>query len=432
MILATVIVATMHSMIASLKTPALKSMLGNGGWVLLSQMGTAFSAFILAWILANTLSQEAFGIYRYVISLATLFVIFSLQGLGAATTQTVARGNSGQLSYIARVRMRWALLSLMAMWAIAAFYFIKEDSDLAFVFAISGLFVPFYDVFFTHYFFLQGKKNFKSGALIQVVGRAFVVVVVGAVSLIYAEALYVTVAFIVATGLYQYLGHRYTNRVLYPKDKDLPVDPDLVSYGTRLSWLGAFSIIAAQIDKVIVGAFLGFQEVALYVIAMMLPMESHRLGRIFYQIFLPRFSTLSEGEGQKKLLMSVGLLTLCSGVIFVVYYFIAEYIFLILFPTYLEAVIYTQVAMLQVFTAPAIILRAYFVGQKNDHALKLVLVYVPIVRLGIMLVGIVLGGLWGLIYGVLMGGFLEYALSFLPFFKRSNENVSNKRDQSDQ
>ncbi len=386
-------------------------------WVTFGQLGTSLSAFVVLAVLANLVPKESLGEYRFVLAAVTIFGIATLPGLDTAIVQSTARGFSGQLSSLIRTKIIWGIGGLVLGVAVSAFYFFTGNEPRALALLAASVLVPFYGTYFIYFFFLQGKREFLWSSSFQIVSRLFFAVLVILTAVFLRDPVSLVVTYMLSTIITQYVGYWITQKKYAHEEQKL--DLDIVSYGKKLTVLGALNIIAVNIDKILVGIFLGPVAVAVYTIATLLPLESIRAGRIIGQVTLPTFST--EGFSvkttwffKKLIFLEVVLLVGWAG-----YAVLAPFFFSVFFPTYTEAVPYSIAAMLIVLTAPAYVLRSLFVAQKYTFGINLTLIVVPVCKTVILAVGLVWFGLWGAVWALVIGGFVELIVHFFAYSRYS-------------
>jgi len=385
--------------------------LKNSGWVTLGQLGTSLTAFLVITVLANIVSKETLGEYRYVLALVTILGISTLPGLDTALVQSTAKGFSGQLQQLVAVKKKWGFLGLIFGLAIAIYFFFIGNETRAITIVIVSLLVPLYGSYFVYFFYLQGKKNFFLSSVLQLLSRVFFAVVVLGVAFVAPEPLYLILAFMVATIFTQYLSYHYVKQ----KVQEDNVDPQVISYGKHLTGLGALNILVVNIDKILVGGLLGVVPLAVYTVATLLPQESIRAGRIIAQVTLPTFSSKDTPLEIWRLIPRLLILEVVLFFGWIVYALAAPLFYSTLFPQYTEVVPYTIVAMLIVLTAPAYVLRSLFIAKKFTQGINVTLISVPVIKTLILLFGLVGWGLWGAIWALVVGGLVELLIHFYMY-----------------
>src|SRR5688572_902048 len=105
--------------------------LAKGGfWLTLGQAVSSAAGVLLIIGFANLLPKEAYGTYKYVLSIAGVLAAFSLTGMSVAVTQAVARGMDGMLRVAAKIQLRWGLLVTLAASAFGIYYLANGNREL--------------------------------------------------------------------------------------------------------------------------------------------------------------------------------------------------------------------------------------------------------------------------------------------------------------
>src|SRR3989344_7039026 len=83
----------------------------GGTWLLLGQLISSISTFLLVIAFANLIPKETFGTYKYILSLTAILLIPSLPGMNTAVNMASTRNLDGTLLLALKTKMRWGLLS---------------------------------------------------------------------------------------------------------------------------------------------------------------------------------------------------------------------------------------------------------------------------------------------------------------------------------
>ena len=81
----------------------------GGFWLLVAQGGTIIGSLLGTIVFANILTEESYGIYRYLVALAVLFSTFSLTGITQSVLQTAAKGHTEFFPYAIRISLIYNL-----------------------------------------------------------------------------------------------------------------------------------------------------------------------------------------------------------------------------------------------------------------------------------------------------------------------------------
>jgi O-antigen/teichoic acid export membrane protein len=393
----------------------------NSFWVFFGQLVTSASAFIIMVVLANVLDKEIFGEYRYLISFISILLIFTLPGIDTAVIQSTARGYDNQLSLAVASKKRWALLGSLIALLTAVYYYIQGNSTLTLSFTIIAACLPFFHTYFVYYYFLQGKQLFREATLKQSIGPVLLLLTVSTAAFYLPYAPLLILVFLATNVFAHRIGFSLTDRK-YKKANQ--TDDDLIPYGKHLSLLSVPGIIVNHIDKILIWLVLGAVPTALYSIATIVPLESIRSGRMLAQVALPRFAAQKTKPKFKEIFYKLAILFGVLILVWIGYALIAPYIFLILFPGYLEAIPYSIVSMLIILSIPIYTIRAIFTSHKYKTGLFVSSVITPPLKTLFLGTGLIFYGLWGVVIGLVLGSIIETIVNIYLLFRLLNEKVS--------
>jgi O-antigen/teichoic acid export membrane protein len=373
--------------------------LASGGfWLLIAQIVSSGSAFALAITLGNFLSPETYGEYKYILSIAGLLAIFTLPGMGTAISRAVAQGDETSIHRATRMRIMWSLLgTCVAFLGAGYYYFVGGNAILALALVIIGATLPFFDTFTLFDSYLIGKRRFadqtKYHALIQII---CVPVLIGTAFLT-SNLLFILLAYFVPLLVMRFALYRF---ILHKIPHAEPADPSTLTYGKHLTVISILGVIASNVDKILLWQFLGPVQVAVYTFALAVPEQLKGPLKGIAELAFPKFAAQSEEQIRNNLGSLKRKMVLYAMVILVLsiaYIIAAPYIYQLLFPQYLESVLYSQIFMFSAFalvgTVPLSILSAHK-KTKEQYTLSTIQ---PILQCAAYLILIPLYGILGAI-----------------------------------
>lgn len=338
----------------------------NSGWVFLGQLVTSTAALGTIVALTQLVDKVEYGEYRFLFAAVALLSIFTLPGMQTALVQATATGNTGELTHVVRTRQKWSILASVLASIASGYYILQGNTGLGLSFAIVASCMPFYGVYFSYYFYLQGRELFDKAALAQITTRILLFVALLVTALMAPTTTYLILAFLLTSIIAQYIGYRWTAR-RYP---EIPSSaPETATYGVYLTLCNAApAVMATQIGVVIVWYFLGAIEAAIYAVAMMLPMECSRLGTILNQVTMPKLA--KQTIDVRTLFIKLFKLEIVLVLFWFFYAICAPYIFMYVFPAYPEASSLSVIAMLLILTTPKSILQGLVSMKKMKRAMR--------------------------------------------------------------
>lgn len=389
----------------------------GGFWLGAAQVAASLAAFALTVALANLLSPEVFGEYRFLMSAALIFTAFAMPGMRSAIIESTPKGFRGNLATAFRVMTQWGVIGAIGALATGFYYLYQGNTGLFTGFVIIALLLPWLDSSAIHLEFLKALQDFKRVAIYTLISRVILLAATVMTAFLYPQyAFAIFATFLLGTIIPSMYFHWRTAR-LYTTPTDV-TDPALLTYAKHLSLMAAFSLLAAQIDKVLVWTMIGAEELAIFFIAYAIPQEVVRFLNIVPALAFPKFATADSRVIRRtllpKLLKYFGAIT----TVVVAYIILCPIIFSVLFPQYVQAVPYSQILMLSILGSAFLPIGTYFTANKATGVLYFLSIFVPTVRIIATVVGIAFFGLWGAVYATLIAAVLLAGCHLLLFVRK--------------
>ncbi len=381
----------------------LKYFVRGGFWTATGQITNAILATGLTIAFANLLPKETFGLYRYVLSLAGIMAIFSLNGANTAVAQAVATGNEGVLKTSVKYQLKWNLMMATALFISAGYYFWNNNHTIAYALLVLGIFSPLTSAFNTYGAYLSGKKEFRLDNIFSVVSSIFYSA--GMILVLFLSK--TLIAVILAYSLTTFFSNLffYFKTVKLFSSEESP-SKEALAYARKLTFIGFIGPIVSQIDNIILNNFWGPVQLATYSLALTIPDRLMPFAKSFVDVGFPKLAQRSREEINsvfyKRILQGLGI-----GVVLALgYIFLAPIIFKYLMPKYLDAVFYSQIlATGLIFALP---IRYVGTAMAAQGRTKIILAN-SLVNATIRIFMFAILGIWGGIMGLA----LAYAL-FCP------------------
>lgn len=396
----------------------------NSFWINLNFLFTALFSFLLSIAFANLLTKTEYGTYQYLLSVASLLTAFTFTGFNIAITQSVARGYEGTFKASLRPQLLWNLVPAAAAFVWSGYYFLLGQPTLGIGVLIVGITLPILNTCNSYSAYLAGKTEFKRSSLYSVLGNAayYACIFIGVIFFRNALPL-VLINLLVTTATTAFFFFRTIQTSRIKND----VDPNAKPYAKHLSVMNVLSVIATQLDNLLVFHFLGAASLALYSIATLLP---ERLGAAFKSVIvasLPRFSERDLAEVRKNIIFRLALLIGATIVAAGGYALIAPLLFEVVYPAYGSAILYSQVYSLTFISFGASLVMSIFFAHRKVRELYILNVGAPLVQIVMQVVAIILWGLWGLIFAKILSSFLLSLIAVFLFYVFPDGKVAQYR-----
>ena len=367
---------------------------GNGGWLMLAQVVMGFIALGLSVAFAHFVPKDTYGTYRFLLSIYWTLTALSLTGLPTALSRAVAQGFDGAYVKSFRLSFLWSLpLSGIAL-LMAGYYFLNENMMLSLGSAIIALLGPFMQMALLYGAFLEGKKDFKRMALYGIVLNA-------SAALLTLCAMFFTANPLIFLGTYL-LGNVLAGLFLCvlayrryrPAQKS---STDLVPLAGHFSVMNILATVSQQIDKILVFHYLGAVQLAVYTFAVSLPEQVKTAVNSISTLAFPKFARQSIADIKKNFWGRLWLFTGSLVLVALVYIFAAPFLFQLFFPTYPEAVFYSQIFALSLIFVSNAIPPTLLESHAAKKELYIFNTAVPVVQILTLIAGTAFYGLIGAI-----------------------------------
>ena len=371
-------------------------------------------AVVVTVVLVRVLSQEEFGRYQFIVTVAGLCCAFTLPGMQRAIIQSVARGHAGTFTAGTRLTLRFSFLGAAVLLAVAAASLFAGLREQAWAFAIAGVLFPAaYGL--NQWQSLQiGKRDFRSNTL-----RSSAAVIVSSLALIAAGLtghqslpVLVTAAFGVLAVQNVYQQHRAARSV----GPDETVESGSIAYGLRSSLWEGINILANWIDRLFLFALGSPHLLAAYAVADRIPevIKANMNDAMF--VLIPRFAR-QEGYTRRLArrfnLIGAGAAVLIIGFALVI---VPWLIPLLYTDGYQESILLCQLLLVSIAVHCFAIVKNAYIGAKLDVAsVRSITIGSSIVRIVTSAVLVWRFGALGaaistIVYRVATLGFVQYCM----------------------
>ena len=388
----------------------------GGFWLILGQFIYSASAFILSLVFANLLPKETYGAYKYILSFASILSIFTFSEINTSVTQAVARGYKGSFTSALKTRLYCGILGGIIGLFISGYYLLLNNTTMASCFLIAAVFAPIMNSFNIYESLLDGEKKFNVRTKYRIFLQLFTASILIATLFITRNIIWVLFAYFIPQTVLCIIFHKISVKKIRLNDKK---DPNTISYGKHLSFMGMLSSVAKYSDRIIIWHFLGPVSVAVYSIALALPQQIGGLFKNIGLLALPKFSCHTTQDLKKTIFPKVFKLFIAAVLLTGLYLVFSPFLFKLFFPNYLDSLAYSQVFSLSFVTlAGGQLLSTALLAQKRNRELYVVRLVPPAIKIALFLILIPSIGIWGAIYAILITEVIKLFL-YLVLFKKA-------------
>lgn len=396
-------------------------LVGQSGWLIFGQSIALVSSLGLAWVFANYIEPSDYGIYRYVLTVATIASITTLTGFGVAIARAISQGHQVDLKKILKIKIKFGLIGTLGVLGVACYYLWLDNILLATLFAITAIWIPFFDSLSDYQFILQGKKHFKLQTIIKIIQRTFITILVITTVLLTKNIVFITFIYFLTTTLSHYLAYLYTQEKYFKNEKDETPYASITKYAKQVSIQNIFFIGASQLDKVLLFKLLGPAQLAVYLFAVAIPNEIQGILGNINSVAFPKLVDQDSRDFKIALLKKISLFTLILLIPVALYWLLAPYIFKVLFPVYMDSIFISQLFVGTILFIPVSLIWHYFYATEHKTALWYGTILGPTTLISGILVFVPIYGLIGAVIAVYARAIVDL-ISGLYFFLQEKRN----------
>lgn len=346
---------------------------------------------------ANLLPKEAYGNYKYILSVAGLVGALTLSGITRSITRSVAQGYEGSLMQGVKAIAKWSGIILIAALGISVYYFLQGNNLLGAGMLAVAILQPIIKSAKIYEGHLSGKKLFEVQGIYLTLQEVIQAILIIGVLFFTDNALLLVTALLASNAILNatYLWLTLNNYVSNDKNKT-----ETVSYGKHLSVMRVLETGAKHIDKALIFQLLGAAPTAVYSFAYLPTRKFNDFVRSIGNVVLPKFSDRSFEEIRKSLIQKILITLIASLLLTAILILTMPYIFDLLFPTYTESVIYAQWLAGTLIFIPEFLLTQTLIGQEQTRAMYVINITSDVLRILLLAALITVYGLWGAIYSL--------------------------------
>ena len=283
------------------------------------------------------------------------------------------------------------------------------------IYIIGGLFFPFINSLLSCFSYLLGKQSFKEYSKYLSINYMIVYVATIVAIFLSKNIIVVILTYLISQVLsevifYFIIKTEYHNDIIKSKK-----DKGLFKLGFHLSLVGIIPLISSQVDKIFIGLFMGFEDLAIYAIAVSIPSQLKLITKPLSRMLLPKFAASKDMKSmyiflKKKLI----LMLIVSIVIILIGIMLLPFVIKLLFPPeYSPAIFYAQIAFIAfIFTIITNIFTQYLVSQKNTKGIFWMNLWGDCSKLVLILLLVPLFGILGAIGALAISNYIRFILSW--------------------
>ena len=390
----------------------------GGFWLGVAQVATVLTSLVASVFFARYLTENEFGIYRYIIGLAVLFSTLSLTGIRQAILQAATKQIGGFYHLATRQTLMYSIPMVGASFVGALYYYIQDNQTLAIGCLLIGLLFPWSFLLQNIQAHHMGQQRFRQSTILQTSKAVFVAGSTVATLFVTTNILWLLVSYFASqaiAGLVAHLWYRPGNSSI----TDRPAADKLLSFARHTTLRNFITGVSSRLDTILVFQFLGAGSLAIFAIATLIPDQVKGGLKSLVVLLIPKFAQNDSLAKSRKYLptrsLQLGILLVGITIIFII---CVPFVINTFFPKYTEAIIYAQILALgfpaSIYQIPLAMMQAH----TSEKALYWYHISTAIAQIIFTLLGIYFFGLLGAISARVMTHYAQLAATLFAIYLR--------------
>lgn len=397
-----------------------KSMFG-----ILNMAVNAVGGFVLNIFLIRYLDLTELGNYKTYFSVINILILFSLVGLNNSIAKAVAKKYKVFFRKATNISIIFSSVASIILVILAFTYY--KDSAVKYALIYSSLIIPFYFGLNTWESFLLGKRNFKQIFINYCFMIATRLGLLFAVLFYTKNYLYAIVVYLCVDTIYSLIFYLFIRRKTDWEEIDPVIEKEYIKHGARLTGASTISVIASNVERIILYAVSNASLVGSFSIIDIIPTMAKNLLKTVISIPTIELARYSEKDNRRIIKRYLYLIFLVGILIVVILWFLGPLLLRVFFDVTDENILwYSRLMLLFLLFMPFNLTikdmckyqgsgSSFFKLNATTDSMKLVFlaILIPFFKI------------YGIIIAMLLTEFLS-TIILLIWFIRSNKRINNQ------
>lgn len=382
----------------------------GGAWLVLGQVSISGLAFLVSVAFAHFVSKDDYGTYRFLLSIFWSLTAFGLSGIPTALSRAMARDQDGAYWQALRLSLLGSIPMAVISFGMSLYYSVNNNTVLAYGCLVIALLGPLMQAAYLYGAVLEGKKGFKENAVAGILLNLVPTLGLTALMFIFKDPIGFLAAFLgasVLTGalISVYVVKKY--RIAHNSERS----GEFHLLGLHMSAMNVLFTLSQQADKLLIFHALGPVNLAIYTFAISIPDQLRAILGNLETLSFPKFARRSIHEILPTLARRLWGLTGLIVLLVIAYIIAAPYLFAILFPTYMDSVLLSQIYALSLIPMGHVVPVSILQAHAAKRELYMFNTAIPLLQIGTLWIGITFFGLLGAIVARIITRFATLLLS---------------------
>lgn len=389
-------------------------------YTMLDFIASIFDGFLLNIILVRFLTVADYGDYKTVFSVINILIIFSITGLNNSVAKAAAKKYKAFFLRATRLSVLASFIA-SAVLIILAFTFYK-DTNIKLGLLYSAAVVPVYFGLNTWISYLTGNKKFKQ----VFINNLFIIITKIGLTFVFAyftkNYVFCLLAFIVTVSFYNLVYYIIIVKNIDKSNIDKNQDKELTKHGLRITAATIISVLAKNIERIVLNAVSTSTVVGIYSIANNIPTFLKNGFKSLLNVPAVKLAARDESEN-RRIIKKYLFVFLAAGIAtFVIFWFASPYLLKFFFKVTDPIIVkYSKLVLIPVIFAPFDFMIKYMASfQGSGKSYFKISTATETVKLAALLILIPLFKINGIIIALASSEFIAF-LILLIWFLRSNK-----------
>lgn len=391
----------------------------EGKWLFLKNLSNIGATLVTSVAAAYFLEPSVYGTYKYILALGTASLIFSLSGSGTTVLRAIARKQYHIYPYLIKKKFLISLIPSVFLLVVAMFYFLKGNLVFSTSFTIIAILQPFFDTTQLYQYYLNGNKAYKALSLTTILKNFITASGIAVIMIFFNSPLILVATYYLLHTSCSVLFFSLTYRN-YDKNSETggkTEEINTLNYTAHLSIMNILGKISYKLDQILAFHLLSPTTLAVYAFALLPVSQINGQVKTLSLLISPKYSHMNPREINKSIHKKAFILFLLCAITSFVYIITAPFIYKLMFPSYLDAVFYTQILSITLITMPTIFYSEALVAHEQKTYLYIIRTFVPSTKIFLLLLLTPFLGLLGLIIAYVTPYFLSMFLAIFLYKK---------------
>lgn len=383
-------------------------------------------SFILNIFLVRYLSVSDLGNYKLFFSILNILIIFSINGLNTSIVKSVVKKYNVFFIKATKISLSFSTLASLALITLSLTLY--KNASIKYILIYSSILIPIFFGLNTWESFLLGKKNFKKIFIINILIISTKLTACIIVLVFYQNYNIVILAILASISIYNIFLFFLTTKELKGMKFNPDEDKKLIKHGSKITAASIVSIMAKNIERIILFSVSSSTLVGVYSIANIIPMFTKNGLKALISVPTVKLASKTEAENRRVIKKNFILIFLSGIIILLILWFISPLLLRLVFGVTDPITIrYSQLLLLPIIFIPMNLVITYMCSYQGGggNYLKLTSA-ISIIKIILLSVFIPFLKIDGIIIAVILSEFISFLILIIWFLKTNKRFNTTK------